>query len=51
MAAIKQEFISDYINKNYLVACNQVQSLFLDSGMEGNILVAGGTALGCKWVV
>lgn len=51
MAAIKQELISAFINKDYLVAHNQVQSLFLDFGMEGNILDANGTALGCKWAV
>jgi len=51
VAAIKQELISAFINKDYLVAHNQVQSLFLDFGMEGNILDANGTALGCKWAV
>lgn len=52
VAAIKQEFVSQFIGRGDLGAHNQVQSsYFWTLEWEGNTVDTGGTALGCRWAV
>lgn len=52
VAAIKQEFVSQFIGRGDLGAHNQVQSsYFWTLQWEENTADTGGTALGCRWAV